>query len=104
MSTGSTAPVLLTGMPRSGTTWVGRVLTADPSVFEVYEPFNPENRRRLLLGRPAGHLAQTPLSSSPTTFGGRWNACWPNGWSLLGAPTFVSRDGFFAIWARFRGS
>ena len=34
-------PVLVTGAPRSGTTWVGRTLTLSGEVGELYEPFNP---------------------------------------------------------------
>jgi hypothetical protein len=33
-------PILLTGMPRSGTTWVGRILAASGKVGYVNEPFN----------------------------------------------------------------
>lgn len=33
-------PILVTGMPRSGTTWVGRMLTAGGSVGYINEPFN----------------------------------------------------------------
>jgi hypothetical protein len=33
-------PILLTGMPRSGTTWVARILTASGEVGHVNEPFN----------------------------------------------------------------
>jgi len=33
-------PILLTGMPRSGTTWVGRVLAAGGEVGYINEPFN----------------------------------------------------------------
>jgi Sulfotransferase domain len=33
-------PILLTGMPRSGTTWVARILTASGEVGLVNEPFN----------------------------------------------------------------
>jgi len=35
------APVLVTGAPRSGTTWVGRTLTLSGELGELYEPFNP---------------------------------------------------------------
>jgi hypothetical protein len=35
------APVLVTGVPRSGTTWVGRTLTLSGELGELYEPFNP---------------------------------------------------------------
>ena len=34
-------PVLVTGAPRSGTTWVGRMLTIGPELYYVHEPFNP---------------------------------------------------------------
>jgi Sulfotransferase family len=33
-------PILVTGMPRSGTTWVGRMLTASGQVGYINEPFN----------------------------------------------------------------
>lgn len=33
-------PILVTGMPRSGTTWVGRILTASGEVGYINEPFN----------------------------------------------------------------
>jgi len=33
-------PILLTGMPRSGTTWVGRILAAGGEVGYINEPFN----------------------------------------------------------------
>jgi hypothetical protein len=33
-------PILVTGMPRSGTTWVGRMLTASRQVGYINEPFN----------------------------------------------------------------
>lgn len=35
------APVLVTGAPRSGTTWAGRMLTLSGELGELYEPFNP---------------------------------------------------------------
>lgn len=33
-------PILITGCPRSGTTFCGRIVSQSPDVFEVYEPFN----------------------------------------------------------------
>jgi hypothetical protein len=33
-------PILVTGAPRSGTTWVGRMLAEAPGVFYIHEPFN----------------------------------------------------------------
>ena len=35
------SPILVTGAPRSGTTWVGRMLTLAPGVGYIHEPFNP---------------------------------------------------------------
>ena len=36
-------PILVTGMPRSGTTWVGRMIGQAPFVRYVHEPFNISN-------------------------------------------------------------
>ena len=36
-----TRPVLVTGAPRTGTTWLGRMLTLSGELAELYEPFNP---------------------------------------------------------------
>lgn len=35
-------PILVTGCPRSGTSWVGNIISSSPDVFQLYEPFNPE--------------------------------------------------------------
>ena len=35
-----TKPILVTGAPRSGTSWVGRIIEQVPSVRYVHEPFN----------------------------------------------------------------
>jgi len=37
---GESSPILVTGMPRSGTTWIGRMLQASQSVGYISEPFN----------------------------------------------------------------
>lgn len=39
MNNGS-RPVLITGVPRSGTTWCGRVLSASSQLYYLHEPFN----------------------------------------------------------------
>jgi hypothetical protein len=36
-------PILVTGMPRSGTSWVGKMLDASGSVVYVNEPLNPQH-------------------------------------------------------------
>src|SRR5207249_2249564 len=41
---GTGAPILVTGINRSGTTWVGRTLARAPGVGLVYEPFSPRHR------------------------------------------------------------
>ena len=35
-----TAPILVTGSPRSGSTWAGKILAAAPRTAYVHEPFN----------------------------------------------------------------
>ncbi|WP_181164731.1 sulfotransferase family protein [Amaricoccus solimangrovi] len=43
------APILVTGAPRSGSTWVGNVLALDPRSAYIHEPFNkdcPDGRCR----------------------------------------------------------
>jgi len=37
-------PILVTGAPRSGTTWVGRMLDRSPQVGYINEPFNPTHQ------------------------------------------------------------
>ena len=39
--TGRPKPILVTGAPRSGTTWVGRMLALSPALYYIHEPFNP---------------------------------------------------------------
>jgi hypothetical protein len=36
-------PVIVTGAPRSGTTWVGRMLALSPALYYIHEPFNPDH-------------------------------------------------------------
>jgi len=38
-------PILVTGSHRSGTTWVGRILSVSPDVGYIHKPFNPLHRR-----------------------------------------------------------
>ena len=37
----SVKPLLVTGSPRSGTTWVGRMLAPSMQLYYIHEPFNP---------------------------------------------------------------
>ncbi|MCK4817188.1 sulfotransferase, partial [bacterium] len=41
----SRKPILVTGPHRSGTTWVGKILSVIPSIGYIHEPFNPLHRR-----------------------------------------------------------
>lgn len=41
----SKRPILITGCPRSGTTWVGSVLAHAPGLVYIHEPFNAEYGR-----------------------------------------------------------
>lgn len=41
MSKANRKPILVTGAHRSGTTWVGKVLSASPDIGYIEEPFNP---------------------------------------------------------------
>lgn len=47
MTMTSRQPVVVTGMPRSGTSWVGKILQASRELVYVNEPLNPEH--------PPGH-------------------------------------------------
>ncbi|GAB5400433.1 MAG: hypothetical protein Aureis2KO_20180 [Aureisphaera sp.] len=37
-------PILVTGAHRSGSTWVGKILSASPKMRYVHEPFNPQRQ------------------------------------------------------------
>jgi hypothetical protein len=45
MEINSRKPILVTGCHRSGTTWVGRMLSVSPAIAYIHEPFNPLHRR-----------------------------------------------------------
>lgn len=42
-----TKPILVTGAPRSGTTWVGRMIATSPAVELIYEPFSINHDMRI---------------------------------------------------------
>ena len=41
-------PILVTGTHRSGSTWVGKMISFSPDVGYIHEPFNPNHRRGVL--------------------------------------------------------
>lgn len=43
MTSSSTGPLLVTGLPRSGTSWVGKMLEAGGAAVYVNEPLNPRH-------------------------------------------------------------
>ena len=45
----SRRPIVVTGCPRSGTTFVGKIIGQSPEVFYIYEPFNDEAPHHLRL-------------------------------------------------------
>jgi hypothetical protein len=45
----SQKPILITGAHRSGTTWVGKMIGAAPSVALIFEPFAPKDKLRTTL-------------------------------------------------------
>lgn len=53
----SEAPILVTGSHRSGSTWVGRLLTLDDQAHYVHEPLNPQVLPSWF-GHPAEHTWQ----------------------------------------------
>ena len=42
----TTKPILLTGSPRSGTTWIGKMLAESSDLLYIQEPFNPNIKYR----------------------------------------------------------
>jgi hypothetical protein len=59
-------PVLVTGSHRSGTTWVGKMLSRPPGVAYVHEPFNPQRAPGWIGGRlPHWYLYVCPENEEP---------------------------------------
>lgn len=59
-------PILVTGTHRSGTTWVGDMLTVGENAHYVHEPFAPMNERSWLRSPPTTrYLYQDPDTPGP---------------------------------------
>lgn len=56
-------PIIVTGCPRSGTTFVGKVIGNSPEVFYIYEPFNGDAPHNL--GMPERFIELDEKSSRP---------------------------------------
>lgn len=105
-ATGSTrrAPILVTGMPRSGTTWTARLLaTAEHTALTGREPMNPRGRQYALAGTLPGWASLDVLSARQrwalrTCFWGvnpfvysrygrrQWAAAWPGTRTIIKDP------------------
>lgn len=59
-----TQPILVTGSHRSGTTWVGRLLSFSGEVEVIHEPFNPTLYRSWLSSRPDRWFQYIPAHDS----------------------------------------
>jgi len=57
--------ILVTGAPRSGTTWVGRTLCLGGDVGEIYEPFNPQSREWRWFDPPEFYLYLDESNDAP---------------------------------------
>jgi hypothetical protein len=51
VNNGPGGPILVTGMPRTATSWVGKMLEASGALVDVNEPLNPQHPP----GRSPGH-------------------------------------------------
>jgi UDP-N-acetylglucosamine transferase subunit ALG13 len=64
-------PILITGIPRSGTSWVGTILDASGRVVYINEPLNPRRppgRSPGILAAPVHHRFQYITNENDSTF------------------------------------
>lgn len=57
--------LLVTGAPRSGTTWIGKALCLGGDVGEIYEPFNPQSREWRWFDPPEFYLYVDESTEAP---------------------------------------
>jgi sulfotransferase family protein len=102
-------PILVTGINRSGTTWVGETLARGPGVALLYEPFSPNHRRGVfrhdtpewftyVRGDPSGEL--TADLRRTLTFRYSYTAELPRIRSPRDAARMVRDGARFARWRR----
>jgi len=65
VSASGSAPILVTGINRSGTTWVGRTLAHAPGIGMIYEPFNPDHRRGIFRAEVPRWFTYADAASPP---------------------------------------
>jgi Sulfotransferase family len=74
-------PLLLAGIPRSGTTWTMQVLGADPNLAPLYEPDNEGTSAPAIWGKKAaGRFPALQPGDHDERYHGLWS------WILEGAP------------------
>lgn len=69
-------PILVTGVPRSGTSWVGKMLDASGAVVYINEPLNdrhPPGRSPGILAAPVRHRFQYITGANELPFLGAFN-------------------------------
>ncbi len=92
----SSRPILICGVPRSGTTWVGQVLGHAPGCRYVHEPDNHHHRAFALWAkRGLGSFPALDVGESGGPFSMLWDAAFANGpggvWA--GVPLRVAGEG-----------
>jgi Sulfotransferase family len=58
-------PILVTGLIRSGTTWVGKVLASAQQGIYIHEPFNPDSPWNACFPLPNKHIYLTEINGGP---------------------------------------
>ena len=90
-----TSPLLVTGLPRTGTSWTGKMLEASGEVVYINEPMNP--------GHPPGHSPGV-LNASVTHQFQYIAAGNDEGWRRAFSDTLALRYRFGAQLRRNRGA
>jgi hypothetical protein len=103
------APILVTGAPRSGTTWVGKMLACAPGVGYIHEPFSPLTDAGLA-GRAFTHFLAYVTDANQHLYDKKLERCfrfsydWRQQVGGVRSPRDVARtavDGWsFARWSR----
>jgi hypothetical protein len=79
--------VLVVGVARSGTSWVGRVLGSDPAVAYVHEPDNPDSDSLARAGMRGQLLMTLPPGGPAPELEALWDVSFNGGWEPGAAAT-----------------
>jgi hypothetical protein len=85
-----TARVLIVGLPRSGTTWVGEVLAAAPRVTYVHEPDNPAHGRYAAFAFADLRGALIEPGRVTPRYRRLWRLAFRGGWPVASPPRAVT--------------